>query len=366
MIPSSPDPGFLTGVNYPWIRTAEGVQNYGADFGATRSGTHAGVEVHAAAVRSQFAAIAAMGMRVVRWFVFCDGRGGIRFDERGMPLGLAEGFLQDLDAALELAREQGLLLDLVLLDFLWLRDEKIEGNLPPRLRRRLVATAEGRKALVQRVFVPAFRRSAGHPALFAWEVMNEPEFVIREMDGPFHRAPHGVRLRDFRLFCAAVGSAVHGEARSRFTLGTTRVRYLPIWQSEELQIDFLQLHPYADFLASKEDRGIYGRACVQLGLRKPLVVGEFPARGYDTTAPGTAQYLEFLLRGGYAGGWIWSYNAGDPYSGVDPEPLRLWAAANTRRIATPGSALAFAPPPPASGGAFTIEGATPCDASSLS
>lgn len=346
MSPSSPNPGFLTGINYPWIRTAEGVQNYGADFGAACRGTHAGVEVHAATVHSHFAAIAAMGMRVVRWFVFCDGRGGIRFDESGMPLGLAEGFLQDLDAALEIARDQGVLLNLVLLDFLWLRDEKIEGNLPPRLRRRLVATAEGREALVKRVFVPAFRRSAGHPALFAWEVMNEPEFGIREMEGAIHQTPHGVRLKDFRAFAAAVGSAVHAEARSRYTLGTTRLRYLPVWQEQELGLDFLQLHPYGDFLAAKQERGVYGRPFAGLGLRKPLVVGEIPARGTDPGAPRTPEYLDFLVEEGYAGGWLWSLNAADPYSGVEPEPLRLWAAANTPRIATPDSALAFAPPSP--------------------
>jgi len=61
--------------------------------------------------------------------------------------------------------------------------------------------------------------------------MNEPEFGIREMDGPFHRAPHGVPLREFRMFCRAVGEAVHEHGMARFTLGTTRVRYLPVWEA---------------------------------------------------------------------------------------------------------------------------------------
>ena len=342
--PPAPSTGFLAGVNYPWIRTEDLRQNYGADFGETRQGGRAGVVRHAATVRAHFAAIAGLGLRVVRWFVFCDGRGGITFDDEGVPAGPAPGFFEDLDAALALAHEQGLLLNLVLLDFLWLRDEKIPGNLAPRLRRRLIATADGRRALIERVFIPAFRRAAGHPALFAWEAMNEPEFGIREMDGPFHRAPHGVPLREFRMFCRAVGEAVHEHGMARFTLGTTRVRYLPVWEAEELGLDFLQLHPYADFLAAKRDRGVYGRSFADLGLRKPLVVGEIPARGYDGGAPATADYLDFLLEAGYAGGWIWSYNAGDPYSGIEPDPLRRWAACNEGRLATASSALAFAPP----------------------
>jgi len=40
---------------------------------------------------------------------------------------------------------------------------------------------------------------------------------------------------------------------------------------------------------------------------------------------------------------IWSYNAGDPYSGIEPDPLRRWAARNEGRLATASSALAFAP-----------------------
>src|ERR1700679_246841 len=78
-----PTSQFAIGVNYPW-------RNYGGDFGAQVWGTHDGVSTPAGTkeVDADFDHLSKMGLTVVRWFVFCDGRGGLTFGQDGGVTGL--------------------------------------------------------------------------------------------------------------------------------------------------------------------------------------------------------------------------------------------------------------------------------------
>ena len=67
---------YLHGCNYPWSTDGQTIF-YGLDFGANVWGSHLGVSTRRAAVARDFAQMAALGFVVVRWFVFCDGRGGV-------------------------------------------------------------------------------------------------------------------------------------------------------------------------------------------------------------------------------------------------------------------------------------------------
>ena len=112
---------FWHGCNYPWS-TDGTTAFYGMDFGATVWGSHVGVSTRRQAIASDFAQMASLGFTVARWFVFCDGRSGIVYDDGGLPVGLDPHFFTDLDAALEIARDTGIRLVLVLLDRVDLRD----------------------------------------------------------------------------------------------------------------------------------------------------------------------------------------------------------------------------------------------------
>ena len=72
---------FITGANLPWI-------GYGGDFGANAWSLDGGVGKAAArdALRRIFRKLQAQGIRTIRWFLFCDGRAGIRFTTAGTPL----------------------------------------------------------------------------------------------------------------------------------------------------------------------------------------------------------------------------------------------------------------------------------------
>src|SRR6185369_13539750 len=112
---------FIHGCNYPWSTDGTTVY-YGLDFGANIWGSHVGVSTRRPAIERDFKEMAALGFTVVRWFVFCDGRSGIVFDECGAPIGPDDFLYTDLDAALEIARDVGVRLALVLLDYRWMFD----------------------------------------------------------------------------------------------------------------------------------------------------------------------------------------------------------------------------------------------------
>src|SRR5689334_15990958 len=110
---------FVYGVNYPWSTDGQTVF-YGLDFGINVWGSHLGVTTRREAIARDFSDMAALGFVVARWFVFCDGRAGIVFDDRSLPAGLDERFFDDVDAALEIARDADMQLVFVLFDHHWL------------------------------------------------------------------------------------------------------------------------------------------------------------------------------------------------------------------------------------------------------
>src|SRR5258705_12303190 len=110
---------FIHGVNYPWSTDGQTVF-YGLDFGSNVWGSHLGVSTRRDAIARDFDDMARLGFVVARRFVFCDGRAGIVYDDRGLPAGLVERLFADLDARLEISRDAGIRLDLVLFDHHWL------------------------------------------------------------------------------------------------------------------------------------------------------------------------------------------------------------------------------------------------------
>ena len=159
---------FWHGCNYPWSTDGTTIY-YGLDFGANVWGSHLGVSTRRAAVERDFAAMAALGFRAARWFVFADGRAGIVYDDRGLPAGVDSHFFADLDTACEVAAGAGIRLALVLLDHRWMfegvRDtiaDPATGTLLevrlPHGRAHILQSPAGRSALFARVFEPLVRR----------------------------------------------------------------------------------------------------------------------------------------------------------------------------------------------------------------
>jgi len=323
---------FTHGVNYPWSTDGQTVF-YGLDFGANVWGSHLGVSTRRDAIARDFDEIARLGFVVARWFVFCDGRSGIVYDDRGLPAGLDDRFFTDMDAGLEIARDANVRIDFVLFDHHWLFSgvrhtlaDPVTGDLLdarlPEGRARILMSQEGHDALFRHVIEPFVRcygeggaRNDLRNQIFAFEFMNEPDFVIDEWERD--RSARVTRALPFAALAAAVArlsEVVHTYSPAIVTLGGARADNLWAWDTDALGLDVLQLHAYPDSL-HPGDVDPFTTPARELDVRRDVIVGEF-----RSSAP-LEDCLEQALAGGYAGAWPWSFSGTDTHGRLPVDAL---------------------------------------------
>ncbi len=291
------DAAFVVGANLPWV-------NYGQDFGTSAWG-HRGISnpMQRALVDAYFADLSAHGVTVVRWFVLCDGRSGLKFDSRGQLAGLDEYVFADLQSALDAAREHSLQLIPVLLDFGFLKTAKFVDGVQAGGRRYLLDTPALQDIFIAKVFVPLLERFGQDDAIAAWEVINEPDWVVstwRVVPGK-----QSLPLALMQDFIRKSARAIHTHTRHYATVGGATVRHLSWWQN--LGLDVLQFHFYPHI----EKHIKYDTPAAQACAGQPCIVGEFPtARGRFSTQ----YYIATARKQGYRGVFFWSYAQRDPYS----------------------------------------------------
>ena len=324
---------FVHGVNYPWSTDGQTVF-YGLDFGTNVWGSHLGVTTRRDAIERDFGEMAALGFVVARWFVFCDGRAGIVYDDRSLPAGLDEQFFHDVDAALEIARAAQMRVVFVLFDHHWLfrgihhaMPDPITGDMLdarlPNGRARELLSQDGHDALFANVIAPFVRRYGNDgvradlkECIFAFEFMNEPDFVIDEWERD--RSPRVRRAVPFVTFAVALArfsELVHAFTPALVTLAAARADNLWAWDDDALGLDVLQLHAYPDSL-HRGDVDPFVTPVSELDINRQLILGEF-----RSAAP-LDESIEQALAGGYAGAWPWSFSGTDSYGRLPLDAIR--------------------------------------------
>jgi hypothetical protein len=325
-----PRADFFLAVNYPWLA-------YGADFGRSPWG-YAGVALPQTrdAVADDFARIRAAGPSVVRWFLLCDGRSGIRY-ENGVPAGPDESLFPDVAAALEVASQSNLRICFSLFDFLWLEvpddTSRAIAAGPVFPGRGALQFAGGREALLRNILVPLLREFRAHPGLASWEIVNEPEWAIPEFQRSRKAA---LPLADARAFFAEVAEAIREESGGvSSTLGSARLEWVRAWS--EIGLDLLEAHYYPEL--ERDQRLSLPQQLAGLGdLPAPLWLGELPAAD-----PGAPDYsLEAALTAcrdaGLAGAGIWRWRPPESggtdsaFGSVAPEALSAWLRSSEFRV----------------------------------
>ena len=279
---------FLIGANLPWV-------HYGIDFGANAWRPDGGISQPAeqAQLDAAFAHIAAADVRWVRWFLFCDGRAGIRFSAGGRPLGLDEFVFRDVDAALEIASRHGIRIMFALFDFLWC--DAVSGTRGVQMggRAHVIADDGNRQSLLDNVMRPVLERYGAEPTICAWDIINEPEWITT------------VEAPSLRSFLSDSVSLIHAMTEHPVTVGSAGVRWRDRYAG--LGLDFYQVHWYD----SLKHQPSLETPVIELGFDRPVVLGEFPTRG-STRTP--AEIMETARRAGYSGAFYWSVLSKDECS----------------------------------------------------
>ena len=284
---SSPPP-FLIGANLPWM-------HYGIDFGANAWRPDGGIAQaeDRAELEQVFTQLAATGVQYVRWFLFCDGRGGIEFTAGGRPLGLDEFVFRDVDTALDIASRHGIRIMFVLLDFLWCDPVSATRGVQMGGRSHVLADAASRDALLTRALGPLLERYGDEPQILAWDVINEPEW-IRTIDAV-----------DLRTFLVDSVGLIHSSTCHPATVGSAGVRWRDRYTG--IGLDFYQVHWYDGLKHQPSLETPVSR----LGFDRPVLLGEFPTRGSKRTVE---EIVEMARSAGYSGAFYWSVLAKDECS----------------------------------------------------
>ena len=286
---------FFVGANLPWLR-------YGGDFGANRWATRGGLSQRgdAEATIDRLHLLKSSGVSVLRWFTLCDGRAGLQVEPDGTPAGLDDFFLRDFDTALDWVSRAGLTLLPVLLDFHWCHRRRDEGGVQIGGRRRVLASASAREALVDRVLAPLFARYGRDPLIHAWDLINEPEWATFGLGtwNPFV----GVQPSAMRGYIRLAAERAHALAQQPITVGSASTRWLPLVVG--LGLDFYQPHWYDKF----EARNPLATPVSALACDRPVVLGEFPTNG---SAHPPERLLATARQAGYHGALFWSVFADD-------------------------------------------------------
>jgi len=238
----------------------------------------------------------------------------------------------DVRAALELAKQNELKLCFSLIDYLWLQDRT--GKPAAHVNEQVLQFAAGREAFLQRVLIPMFREFREHPALFAWEIANEPEWAIRE----FHRQPAAkMHYADFRAFAEEIVQAVHEFAGVPVTLGSASLAWVRAWS--EMGLDFYEAHYYPVQDPSGKSGLARQLSCLPL-LDKPLWLGELPAADDEASGYSMKTSLTECREAGLLGAAVWRWTAPektgtDAHLGsVDPKILSVWNSTLSSRNAS--------------------------------
>ena len=310
---------FLLAVNYPWL-------TYGADFGG-RPGATPGSHLSRVGSRSRrLQSHFFLGCAGRPLVPSCDGRSGIRY-ENGIPVGPDDLLFTDIAAALELARQSNLRICFSLFDFLWLETLAAEeaASFPGR---NALQFPGGREALLEHVLIPLFREFRGHRALFAWEIVNEPEWAIPE----FQRSPGAtLPFAEAHAFFAEIAQAIHEESGGiPVTLGSARL-------ASASRLERNRPGPAAGSthypqLEKDQNLSLAAQLAGFTDLSEPLWLGELPARDPAVRNYSLEAALAACREAGLAGAGIWRWRPPEPagsdvaFGSVEPERLSAWLA----------------------------------------
>ena len=286
---------FVVGANLPWI-------DYGQDFGASAWRPQGGLArpERRERLRRALGELAGSGASLVRWWLLGDGRAGLREDDEGWISGLDDRLLADVDAGVLALREEGLVVQFVLVDFLWLDTGRTVNGARLGGRRDHIRDPSRRARLLERVFAPIAERYGREPAVAGWDLMNEPEWATLGVGTLDPR--RAVSRGEMRAFLAETAAVFRAHATQPLGVGLASARWLPL--VEGLDLDQPQVHWYE----SLDSLAMLARPVLSLGLARPPLLGEFPTRG--ASVPPRA-ILEVARESGYAGALAWSALADD-------------------------------------------------------
>jgi hypothetical protein len=311
---------YINGINVPW-------NAFGTD-----AGTHYewGALYDPSFFTTFFQACQSYGVNCVRLWIHCDGRSTPEFDDNGAVTGLDTNFLSDFDGILRIARENNVMVMPCLWSFDMTKDFTSTAGKYAGMHADLIKDTVKTRSYINNALIPMVKHLANTCNLFAWEVINEPEWSI---SGPGNTTQL-VTAQEMVRFCAMIAEAIHLNSTKMVTVGSACLKWHSMrqppaeahyWSDSSFKaaynkpqafLDFYQIH-YYDWMYNADwgyDPFQATKTPAYWKLDKPTIIGEWPGMAGQYTVK---QMVDNAYANGYAGIMPWSYNAKDGYGTWD-------------------------------------------------
>jgi hypothetical protein len=298
---------YLLGANYPWY-------NYATDFGTGGWGKY----TDWTSLNNGMATLKGQGVRIIRFWVFGDGRYSPEFRSDGTISGLDANVLPDIDRFLQMADANKLYILFTLVDFGMWNSGSTNGTVVMGGHSAMVTNATVQTSYLDNALKPLVQHIAASPyraRVLGYDIVNEPE---GSMAGYWGGA--NLQVSQVKTFVQNCANYIHLYGGGAYaTVGSASPSWVSTWKN--LGLDFYQLHYYPGFDKNGPGSGLPTYA--SLALDKPCIVGEFATNDVSytigNTTPLSAQwYLDSIYSKGYAGALGWSYFSSDSATAWSP------------------------------------------------
>ncbi len=192
------DFAFVNGINIAWI-------NFGRDVGRDPFFSEKTYHPDLDRFLEVFDFAKEAGSNVVRWWYHTNGSTNPIFDDNQKVIKNPSFFHEDVKKILDLAHDQGLKVQICLWSFDMLKDQwgaDTTANL------KLLTQDSYTKAYIHNALLPLVNFIGDHPALFAWEIFNEPEGMTNQHAGHWTGFKERVEMSDIQRFINKTAGAI--------------------------------------------------------------------------------------------------------------------------------------------------------------
>ncbi len=285
---------FVLGGNWRMIE-------YGQNFGSTGWFPWGnGISKHPGYIQYKLDLFRRSGITLVRIGLLDDGRA--MFDDQGNVTGFADTFKADVSTFLDMASRYNMKVEFVLVDFMLAgKGENVDGVWVGG-RKSVIENSQTRAKFINQFLVPFLNEFGNHPAIFGFDVINEPEWIIAKTDGGGwedvkdpRRAESPVSSEAFDSFLSQCAQKIRDHAPDKFV--TVGVSFTHIDLIRHADIDYYALH-YYPWMGTLED------ILAKIPKDKPWIVEELPGKG------NIVQYCNKVFDSGGSGVLVWNLSPG--------------------------------------------------------
>jgi len=245
--------------------------------------------------------------------------------------GLSSSFNSDLVSLITAAKQH----NVVVLICLWSFD-MCKTETSNSMHIDLISNADHTKSYITKALVPMLQAVKSYNNI-AWEIINEPEWCVKETPGT---TPQMVPLVEMQRFTGMIAEAIHQNSPQKVTTGSACLKWnsdkSPAvgnwWSDSALQkaypsstghLDFYQIH-YYDWMYNPDWGFDPCRVPSSFwNLDKPTLVGELSATSAHYSP---MDELNCSFNGSFIGDMWWAYNANADWTSAIPATNQFYSA----------------------------------------